>query len=166
MRLVPYSASHLTPMAELIFDLDVRRYTGFPEPPDVNWLPRHLERYERGRQEGTRAAWAIVDDDGAFLGLALAPNIHADEREVELGYAVAPSARGRGVATWALNELTRWAFDELGALRAELIIAADNAGSVRVAERCGYVLEGVRRSIYFKGRRADEAIYSRIVSDP
>src|SRR5262245_26910232 len=139
MRLVPYAAGHLEPMAELIFDADVRRFTGFPEPPDVDWLPGMLERYVKGREEGTRAAWAILDDDGAFLGLALAPRINTEGREAELGYAVAPTARGRGVGTWALEELTRWAFEELGALRAELIINVENAGSIRVAERCGYV---------------------------
>ena len=98
MRLVPYSAEHLEPMAELILDPGVRRFTGFPEPPDAGWLPSHLERYERGREEGTRVAWAIVDDDGAFLGLGLAVDIDAAAREVELGYAVVPAARGRGVA--------------------------------------------------------------------
>src|SRR3954451_23074661 len=122
MRLVPYSADHLEAMATLIFDADVRRFTGFPEPPDREWLPSMLERYEKGRAEGTRIAWAILDDDGTFLGLGLAPRIDTERREVELGYAVAPAARGRGVATWVLAELTRWAFEELGALRAELII--------------------------------------------
>jgi RimJ/RimL family protein N-acetyltransferase len=166
MRLVPYSAEHLEPMAELIFDPDVRRFTGFPEPPDVAWLPGMLERYQRGRDEGTRAAWAILDDDGTFLGLGMAVHIDAAAREVELGYVVAAAARGRGVATRVLTDLTRWAFEELGALRAELRMDADNVGSAGVAERCGYVREGVRRSVAFKGRRADEAIYSRLPSDP
>jgi RimJ/RimL family protein N-acetyltransferase len=166
MRLVPYAAAHLEPMAELIFDPDVRRFTGFPEPPDVDWLPGMLERYEQGREDGTKIAWAIVGDDGAFLGLGLAVHIDAAAREVELGYAIAPAARGRGVATWVLTELTRWAFEELGALRAELRMDAENAGSRAVAERCGYTREGVRRSVSFKGRRADEAIYSRLPTDP
>jgi RimJ/RimL family protein N-acetyltransferase len=166
MRLVPYASEHLEPMAELIFDPGVRRFTGFPEPPDVTWLPGMLERYVQGRAEGTRAAWAILDDDGAFLGLGLAVHIDAAAREVELGYVVMPAARGRGVATWVLTELTRWAFEELGALRAELLMDAENAASAGVAERCGYTREGVRRSVHFKGRRADEAIYSRLPSDP
>src|SRR5262245_948382 len=111
MRLVPYSAEHLEPMAEVIFDPDVRRFTGFPEPPEVLWLPRMLERYERGRAEGLRAAWAVLGDDGEFLGMGMAVHIDAAAREVELGYVVAPAARGRGVATWVLSELTRWAFE-------------------------------------------------------
>ena len=66
-----------------------------------------------------------------------------------------------------LRQLTQWAFDEAGALRIVLIIDVDNAASVRVAERCGYVLEGVMRSSHLKqGIRIDAGIWSRIPSDP
>jgi RimJ/RimL family protein N-acetyltransferase len=122
--------------------------------------------YEQARRDGSREAFAVVED-GRLLGLALAPHIDREAGEVELGYIVGPWARGRGVATEALRLLTRWAFDELGAQRIELIIEAANAPSVRVAERCGYVLEGERRSTYLKqGRRVDARIYSRLPSDP
>jgi RimJ/RimL family protein N-acetyltransferase len=43
---------------------------------------------------------------------------------------------------------------KLDALRVELWIDVLNEPSKRVAERCGYVREGVLRSVYFKqGRR-------------
>ena len=165
MRLVPFSAEHLDAMAEVIFDDDVRRFTGFPEPPDLAWLPTLLERYERGREEGARAGFAVLDAGGAFAGLALAVSIDAEGRQCELGYLVAPAFRGRGVATWSLGELTRWAFDEQRLLRCELLIEAGNAGSRLVAERCGYVCEGVRRSVHLKGgRRGDQAIYARLAA--
>ena len=66
-----------------------------------------------------------------------------------------------------LAELTRWAFAELGALRITLIIDVENRASSRVAERCGYVLEGVMRSTHLKGDvRIDAAMWSRLPSDP
>ena len=66
-----------------------------------------------------------------------------------------------------LGELTRWTFDELGALRITLIIDVANGASARVAERCGYVLEGVMRSTYLKdGVRVDAGLWSRLPSDP
>jgi RimJ/RimL family protein N-acetyltransferase len=44
-----------------------------------------------------------------------------------------------------------------------LRIEVENEPSIRVAERAGYVREGVLRSVHFKqGLRADIAIYSRI----
>jgi RimJ/RimL family protein N-acetyltransferase len=78
-----------------------------------------------------------------------------------------PSARGRGVATGALRLLTEWAFSELGAERAELLISVDNTASKIVAERGGYVREGVLRSMYVKqGIREDLEIWSRLPGDP
>ena len=93
--------------------------------------------------------------------------IDRSEAEVELGYMVARAARGRGAATAMLRLLTAWAFAEAGALRARLVIDVDNAASRRVAERAGYVREGVMRSIAFKnGRRIDAELWSRLPSDP
>jgi RimJ/RimL family protein N-acetyltransferase len=75
-------------------------------------------------------------------------------------------ARGRGVATEMLRQLTQWAFDEAGALRIVLIIDVENVASEKVAARCGYVREGVMRSSHLKqGIRIDAAIWSRLPSD-
>ena len=77
------------------------------------------------------------------------------------------AARGRGVASEILRLLTAWAFGELGATRAYLIIDVENGASERVAERCGYQREGVMRSIHLKqGRRIDAGLWSRLASDP
>jgi RimJ/RimL family protein N-acetyltransferase len=166
MHLVPLAEEHLIPMAEVVEDPDVLRFTRFPDPPDPDFLPGWLRRYQRGVTDGTCAGFAALDGDGAFLGVALAPHIDREGSELELGYLVVAAARGRGVATWIVGELTRWAFDQVGALRATLIIDAENVPSQRVAERCGYTREGVLRSCHLKGgRRTDQMIYSRLPSD-
>jgi RimJ/RimL family protein N-acetyltransferase len=137
-----------------------------PAPPPPGFARTWLGRYEEGRRSGTREGFAIVDGEGTFLGLALAVQIDRATRTVELGYAVAPEARGRGVAGRALELLTEWAFSELDPLRIELRISVDNPGSSRVAERAGYVREGVLRSVYFKqGVRKDFEIWSRLPGD-
>jgi RimJ/RimL family protein N-acetyltransferase len=166
MELERFGEQHLGAVAELIADPEVLHFTRIPEPAPPGFERVWLDAYEAHRRTGTREAFAIVED-GRFLGLALAPHIDREAGEVELGYLVASAARGRGVATEALRQLTRWAFDELGAQRIELMIESANAPSVRVAERCGYVREGERRSTYLKqGRRVDTLIYSKLPSDP
>jgi RimJ/RimL family protein N-acetyltransferase len=161
VRLVPFTAAHLDDFAALAQDADVRRYTRFPDPPQRSFPQTWLERYEEGRRDGTREAFAIEDGEGRFLGLALAVAIEREAGEAELGYTVAPAARGRGVATAAVTALTRWAFDEQELERLTLLIEVANVASTRVAERCGYVLEGVRRNAYVKpGLRGDTAVYA------
>jgi RimJ/RimL family protein N-acetyltransferase len=164
VRLVAFTAAHLDAFAALARDPDVRRYTRFPDPPQARFPRRWLERYEDGRRERTREAFAIQDGgDATFLGLALAVAIDREAAEAELGYTVTPAARGRGIASAAVAALTRWAFDEQALERLTLTIEVANVASVRVAERCGYVLEGVMRNAYVKpGRRADTAVYARL----
>jgi RimJ/RimL family protein N-acetyltransferase len=167
VRLVPLAEAHLDDVAALLDDPDVLRFTRLPVPPPPDYARHWLTRYEAGRRDGTREAFAAVDDRGRFLGLALAVDIDREAREVELGYIVAPDARGRGVATGMLEALTRWAFAAAEALRIYLIIDVENGASSRVAERCGYVREGVMRSTHLKDDvRIDAAVWSRLPSDP
>jgi RimJ/RimL family protein N-acetyltransferase len=165
VALVPLGPEHLPAVRALLGDPDVLRFTRLPEPPPPDSPRRGSGSTSAARRDGTREGFAVVDD-GEFLGLALAPRIEREARTAELGYIVAPGARGRGVATMALRLLTGWAFEELGALRLELLIGVENPASKRVAERNSYRLEGVLRSLHFKqGLREDTEIWSRLPTD-
>jgi RimJ/RimL family protein N-acetyltransferase len=160
------SEDDLGDVAELIRDPDTLRFTRVPEPPPDDFARDWYQRYVDRRARCDGEAFAILDDDGAFLGLALVPTLDAEAAEAELGYIVAAHARGRGVAAEALTLLTRWAFEERGIQRAYLIIDVDNPASKRVAERAGYTLEGVMRNTYVKqGRRSDTELWSRLPDD-
>jgi RimJ/RimL family protein N-acetyltransferase len=167
IRLVPFAAAHLDDVAALLTDPDILRFTRIPEPPPDDFPREWLARYEDGRRDGTHEGFAALDADGRFVGLALAPEIDREGLEVELGYLVAPWARGRGIATDMLQQLTEWALGELGMERVYLIINVENPASERVAARCGYVREGVMRSVHLKqGRRSNAALWSRLPTDP
>jgi RimJ/RimL family protein N-acetyltransferase len=166
IRLEPFGEQHLTGVEEMLDDPDTVRFTRIPDPAPPDFARTWLAAYEAGRGDGSREAFAIVDDGGTFLGVAVVPRIDRESKTAELGYVVAPAARGRGVAAEALRQLTAWALSELGMLRVELMISVENGASKRVAERCGYVREGVLRSLYFKqGVREDTEIWSRLPSD-
>lgn len=65
---------------------------------------------------------------------------------MQFGYWLAPWARGRGVATRALRLITDWTLETTDIIRLDLYTCPDNDASGRVAERAGYVREGVRRA--------------------
>jgi RimJ/RimL family protein N-acetyltransferase len=166
VRLVQFAERHLPAFERMLDDPDVKRFTRLPVPAPPGFLRTWLGRYEQGRRDGTSEAFAIVGEADEFLGCAMAFGIEVDEAKAELGYMVAPSARGRGVATQALRLLTDWGFTERGLLRIELLISVENVASIRVAERAGYVKEGVLRSLYVKeGRREDHELWSCLPSD-
>jgi RimJ/RimL family protein N-acetyltransferase len=165
VRLVPLGSAHLEGLEALGRDPDVQRFTYVPSPWVEGFERKWLARYDQ--PNGQRAGFAIVDaGSGEFLGMAALVRLDEDASEAEAGYIVAPAARGRGVAVRALRLLTEWSLQELGLERVELRIEVENAPSIRVAERAGYVREGVLRSVHFKqGRRADIAVYSRLRTD-
>lgn len=165
VRLEPLGAAHLGGLADLGPDPDVQRFTHVPSPWEEGFERTWVQRYNQ--DNGKRPAFAIVDDSsGAFLGMAALVRLDRAAREGEIGYIVAPAARGRGVAVRALRLLTDWAFSELALERVELRIDIENEASLRVAERAGFTREGVLRSLHFKqGSRADVAVFSRLGTD-
>jgi RimJ/RimL family protein N-acetyltransferase len=163
-RLVPLSPAHVGVMEQLTADADVRRFTRIPDPPPPGFAQTWCARYTSG--DDTRAAFMAIDADGEPLAVAFAPSLDREARTAELGYAVLPQARGRGVAREALALLTSWAFEDAQMLRLELQISVDNHASERVAAACGYVREGVLRSVHLKaGVREDVALWSKLPTD-
>lgn len=73
--------------------------------------------------------------------------------KTEVGYWCRSRATGRGYVTEAVNALTEYAFRNIRAVRVELITDEENAASRRVAERAGFLLEGILRN----ERRAPDA---------
>lgn len=79
---------------------------------------------------------------------------------------MAPDVRGRGIAGRALELVTRWAFEDLGVARAQLITDLDNGASQRVAEKCGFRREGVLRAWEPIGDgRPDVVMFARLPGD-
>ena len=82
-------------------------------------------------------------------------------------YWVVPEARGRRIAEQALRAVTAWSFDVLGLHRIEVNHSAQNRAPCLVAERVGYVAEGVKRSeaLHADGCH-DMHQHARIATDP
>lgn len=80
------------------------------------------------------ACWWIVEDGRVLGGIALrSPGDASVQRLGHVGYGIRPSARGRGVATWALGQVLSHA----SRIDIDPVIAVcrdDNAGSIAVIE--------------------------------
>ena len=163
MRLVPYAAEHVAATQAWLDDPDIKANTPIPDPVPADHAAGWLTRFG---EDPEKEAWAVLDDNDQVIAFACAPVVSRDREEAELGYSVAAHARGQGVATWVLKELTAWALG-WGAQRIELHISAGNVASRMVAERNGYLLEGILRQSYLKpGQRVDTAVYALLAADP
>ena len=101
---------------------------------------------------------------GTLVGVIALWNIDWEVPKFEIGYFIRTSLEGQGFATEAVNGITRFAFDQFGALRIQITSPLQNEPSWRVAENAGYTLEGIIRNDYrdVDGNLLDSKYYSKI----
>ena len=88
------------------------------------------------------------------------------EGRATLGYWLARSARGQGIAAEALRAVVHWAFGDLRIPRLQLYVEPWNTASQRTAERVGFQREGLLRSWQQVGdERRDMIMYSLLDVD-
>jgi len=108
--------------------------------------------WARVRHDPTVVARTVVGGSGEILGNTA---VFGPPGEREVTYWIAREYWGRGVATAALRELLRLVPERPLGARA----AADNAGSVRVLEKCGFVVTGHERGFAnARGEEIDELV--------
>jgi RimJ/RimL family protein N-acetyltransferase len=94
--------------------------------------------------------------EGAFLGSMMLHSFDAHHRRCEVGFWLAPGARGRGLGSRAVAVAVSWAFTDLDLLRVEMTTTPDNTPVFAIARRLGFTQEGVlRRRNVERGRRVD-----------
>jgi RimJ/RimL family protein N-acetyltransferase len=148
-------------------DPEIARWTSVPSPYTERDARQYLLRVEPDRRAGRELGLAIVDaGTGNLLGSCGLARFDWHDRKAEIGYWVAAPARGRSVGTHAARLLSRWAMEELGMERIELLANPANHASQRLAEQAGFAREGVLRAYrYRKGRREDLVMFSLLASD-
>jgi RimJ/RimL family protein N-acetyltransferase len=119
------------------------------------------------RSIGDGIHWAITDaGTGRYLGGIGVKGTDWLRRSTEIGYAMAPEARGHGYATEAVRAVARWILVDHGFNRVELFAAVGNAASQRVAEKAGFAREGVARNAGFThGGQQDMVMFSLVPAD-
>ncbi|WP_431959542.1 GNAT family N-acetyltransferase [Actinacidiphila sp. bgisy160] len=149
-------------------DPDFRRWnTAHAPEPDEAGARAFLGRRRDGWAAGDLASFAVTEA-GVVVGQAGIGMIDQAMRGARVSYWLLPEARGRGLASRALEAVTRWAYRDLGLHRLELGHAVGNESSCRVAGRCGYLLEGVLRDamVDLSGALRDVHLHSRLATDP
>jgi RimJ/RimL family protein N-acetyltransferase len=112
-------------------------------------------------------SFGVFEKDGEkFLGGVGINFINRVHQMANLGYWVRTSAAGRGIATAATRMAARFAFEQLGLKRIEIVAAVDNLASQRVAEKAGARREGVLRNrLLIRGESLDAVLFSLVPAD-
>jgi RimJ/RimL family protein N-acetyltransferase len=105
---------------------------------------------------------------GQLLGSVGLYRTNWETPKTEVGYWCRTSRSGNGFAREAVAALTDYAFSHIHAARVELITDSENLASRRVAERCGFSLEGILHNEFRAPNNSlrHTCVYARVPSAP
>lgn len=157
-----HTEADLPTIVEQCQDPDMQRFTTVPVPYDPEQAPRFLEHVRAGWADGSVASWAI-EVDGRFAGTV---DVRFGEGWGSIGYGLHPWARGRGVMTTAVGLALGWGFTEGGLVGVRWEAFVGNEASRRVAQKCGFLMEGTARGLSVaRGERHDAWIGSLLATE-
>lgn len=98
-----------------------------------------------------------------FIGVIGLNRIDKKNGSANIGYWIRRGATGNGYATAALKLVAKWGFTELNLNRVEALCAIGNLSSIRVAEKAGFLREGVLRGRFMlKGSPHDAVLLAML----
>jgi [ribosomal protein S5]-alanine N-acetyltransferase len=141
--------------AVLAFELENRAYfaASISDRGD-DFFEQYADRHSAllaEQEAGNGAFYVLVAEDGSVLGrfnLLL-----AGDGTAELGYRVAQRAAGRGVATAAVQELSRLAVVRHGLRTLRAATSLGNAASQKVLAKAGFVPVGPADPAHIGGKQ-------------
>jgi RimJ/RimL family protein N-acetyltransferase len=155
-------------LIEIYADPETRRYMNRLAIDGVPSAETFIMLMTTGWTKDYRWSWAVCDAVTADLvaGIVLG-NIDLKFGTAEVTCWTHPAHRGKGVQPTALNAVLGWAFGAADLHRVTYKHAVFNAPSQRVAEKCGFTLEGrLRDETIIDDQRVDELLWSRLATDP
>ena len=98
----------------------------------------------------------VIDADGTPVGSVTLFGQDELARHAEVGIALVPEARGRGIGTAAIALIVEFAFVRRNLRRLHLEAIASNTGAIRAYEKAGFAHEGRQREhAWVRGRYED-----------
>ncbi|MFD5011666.1 GNAT family N-acetyltransferase [Streptomyces chartreusis] len=145
----PFTEADAAVMAEIIEDPEVVRFTG--EASEEFSLERLRSWYGSRSAQNDRLDLAVTDRaTGELVGEVVLYEWDATARSCTFRTLVGPRGRGRGIGTEATRLIVGHGFEQLGLHRIQLEAYGHNPRALRVYEKVGFVVEGVRREADFR----------------
>lgn len=146
LLLRPWTEQDIPAMVAAYRDPEMRRWLRYPITT-AEQARQVIEAREADRRAGKSFSFAVAESDtDGLLGAVTVRGLDGEATSGEVGYWVASTARGRGIATRALEAACEWAFGlprTRPLERLELLHSVGNQASCRVAEKAGFTLSQV-----------------------
>ncbi len=153
LLLRPWQAGDADGVYQACQDPEIHRWTGVSNP----YLREHAQNFvtsftRQAWSTGTAAPFGVFEPGtGELLGSNGLISVRGGIGEI--GYWVAPWARGRGIATRSTHAVATWALQTLRLNRVAWRAELGNVGSRLIAERLGFRQEGIQRNAASRSNR-------------
>jgi ribosomal-protein-alanine N-acetyltransferase len=130
---------------------------------------RRLARYARELDRNEAYPFFIFRAADRVLvgGLNLTNVRRGAASMASLGYWMGAPFAGRGIMGAAVRQVAGLSFGDLGLRRIEAACLPENAASVRLLEKTGFIREGLAREyLAINGVWRDHLLYAKLASDP
>ena len=163
LTLRPFTAADAEPLFEHARNPNVTRFTLWDAHTSVDDTLSFVHDYALLRyREGTAEPYAItVTPDPRPVGACGCFWAAQPHHTMELGYWLAETCWGRGLAAEACRAVLTFSFAEYGPERMQARVIDGNRASVRVLTKLGFRDEGtLRRSLFRRGKFEDVRMFS------
>jgi len=129
--------------------------------PSFFGMVRWHQREGRQGRSYAMAIWHVNPQGANLIGqITMGGVLYGAMRGAHIGYWIDKAYANRGLTTKAVLALTEFGFETLKLHRIEINIRPENEPSIRVAQKAGYLFEGLRqRYLHIDGSWRDHHCY-------
>lgn len=169
LKLGKIGPEHVEEVFEIYDNDNVFTYCGIIPKHNKNTVKSMIGHFERDFVKKSRIKWGIftVEEPDKLLGIIEAFDWNQKVNSLSVGYFLAERHYGKGIATEALQALTRFLFDEVLVNRIQAEVMPPNEASKKVLLKNGFMKEGLlRQATLWSGKGiVDLEIYGKLKTD-
>ncbi|RED48871.1 GNAT family N-acetyltransferase [Seonamhaeicola aphaedonensis] len=119
----------------------LKRY--FPKTLEQNLTPdlSNIFVQKKVKQFNTKAEFLFTikkNESNKLVGLVYIKALDWTKKQGEFAYCIDYNVEGKGIMTEAIQQLSEYAFENLGIETLQIIVHKSNIGSVKVADNCNF----------------------------
>ena len=146
---------------------EVRKYLDRPRPASQQEIIALIEMIAANWQKEESLTWAISlsGEPHHLVGTIGFWRMQKEHFRAEIGYLLHPQFHRQGIMNEAITAVLDYGFRHMNLHSVEAHVNPDNAASIRLLEKSGFVREAYfRENYYYDGKFLDTAVYSLVSS--
>ncbi|MEM6398458.1 MAG: GNAT family N-acetyltransferase [Bacteroidota bacterium] len=165
LSLRPWNRSDFERIAELANNPKIAGFLTdmFPHPYAPEDAEKYFDTFTKGDKGDIIRAICLDRKLVGSIGLHTKADVH--RHEMELGYWLGEPYWGRGIVSWAIEQMIPIGFSRPEVIRIYAEVMSHNPASARVLEKSGFTFEGRLKLGFVKGEKYYDSLRYGLVKE-